>query len=51
MTDVRDWLGGYPYEDVTVEEVLRFARHKLHMNMVNLHAGSGFAEFLLEPKC
>ena len=36
-TDVTDWLGGYPYEFATVEEVLEFVRKNFHdFNLVNL---------------
>ena len=34
--DVRDWLGGYPYEDAKIEEVLQFARKKLNMDLINI---------------
>jgi len=50
MTDVRDWLGGYPYEDVTVAQMVQFAHRELNMNMINLSGESGLAEFLLERR-
>jgi 2-polyprenyl-6-hydroxyphenyl methylase/3-demethylubiquinone-9 3-methyltransferase len=46
MTDVRDWLGGYPYEHARVEEVLRFGRQKLGMELVNLKTGEACTEYL-----
>jgi 2-polyprenyl-6-hydroxyphenyl methylase/3-demethylubiquinone-9 3-methyltransferase len=41
-TDATDWLGGYPYEFATVEEVFRFVRSKRpDFNLVNLKVTSG----------
>jgi len=37
-TDVRDWLGGYPYEFASVHEMFRFCTRELAMEMVNLNA-------------
>jgi SAM-dependent methyltransferase len=36
MTDVRDWLGGYPFEHASIEEVLRFGRKSLGLELVNI---------------
>lgn len=37
QTDVSDWLGGYPYEAATVEEVFRYMQtHFPHFRLVNL---------------
>ncbi len=46
LHDVRDWLGGYPYEDATIEEVLRFAREHLGMEWLNLRTGEACIEYL-----
>jgi SAM-dependent methyltransferase len=46
MTDVRDWLGGYPYEDAAIPEVMAFCRKKLGLELINLNPGPGFAEYL-----
>ena len=46
LPDVRDWLGGYPYEDATVPEVLRFCNGELGLNMTNINPGTGLAEYL-----
>ncbi|MCW5977379.1 MAG: class I SAM-dependent methyltransferase [Bryobacteraceae bacterium] len=46
LPDVRDWLGGYPYEDATIPEVLRFCNRELGLNLVNINPGSGLAEYL-----
>lgn len=44
--DVRDWLGGYPYEFARVEEVLKFARHELGLEWKNLRTGEACTEYL-----
>ena len=46
MTDVRDWLGGYPYEHAAIEDVLRFARKTLRFELVNLATGQAVIEYL-----
>lgn len=46
MTDVRDWLGGLPYEDATPQEVLRFGRNKLGMELINIATGEACSEYL-----
>jgi len=41
-TDATDWLGGYPYEFATVEEVFRFVRGKRReFDLLNLKVTSG----------
>jgi 2-polyprenyl-3-methyl-5-hydroxy-6-metoxy-1,4-benzoquinol methylase len=41
-TDATDWLGGYPYEFATVEEVFRFVKKRFpEFNLVNLRVTSG----------
>jgi len=41
-TDATDWLGGYPYEFATVEEVFSFVREaRSDFNLVNLKVTSG----------
>ncbi len=41
-TDITDWLGGYPYEFATVEEVFKFMKVKFpNFNLVNLKAKNG----------
>jgi 2-polyprenyl-3-methyl-5-hydroxy-6-metoxy-1,4-benzoquinol methylase len=37
-TDVRDWLGGYPYEFASANELFRFCSRQLDMELVNLRA-------------
>jgi SAM-dependent methyltransferase len=50
ITDLRDWLGGYPYEDAAVEEVVGFARNELAMKPVKVvERGPGMcSEYLFE---
>jgi SAM-dependent methyltransferase len=47
-TDVRDWLGGYPYEFASADEIFRFCTRDLGMEMVNLRVTNtlGTNEFL-----
>jgi 2-polyprenyl-3-methyl-5-hydroxy-6-metoxy-1,4-benzoquinol methylase len=41
-TDATDWLGGYPYEFATVEEVFKFIKGKFpDFNLVNIKTTSG----------
>lgn len=47
MVDVRDWLGGYPYEDARIEEVLLFSRARLGLEVVNLKTGEACTEYIL----
>jgi SAM-dependent methyltransferase len=49
MVGVRDWLGGHPYEDATVAEVLKFCRD-LGLEMANIRANACFAEYLFAPR-
>jgi SAM-dependent methyltransferase len=51
-TDVRDWLGGYPYEFASVHEMFRFCTRELGMEMVNLNATNttGTNDFLFRRR-
>ncbi len=41
-TDATDWLGGYPYEFATVEEIFKFVKGKFpHFNLENVKVTSG----------
>jgi|SRR5579859_1209864 len=45
MTDIRDWLGGWPYEDATVEAVLAFfATHGFRA--IRVRTGEANTEYL-----
>jgi SAM-dependent methyltransferase len=46
MTDIRDWLGGWPMEFCYDEDVKRFVRDKLGMEFVKIAAGEANTEFL-----
>lgn len=48
MTDVRDWLGGYPYEHASIKETVQFCREELGLSLRNITPTGGFAEYLLE---
>ena len=50
MTDIRDWLGGYPYEHATIEEVVRFARKTLSLELLNLATGQAVIEYLFAKR-
>ncbi len=47
LTDVRDWLGGYPYEEASIPEVLRFCRKQLNCRIINLAQRDSMGEYLL----
>ena len=49
-TDVKDWLGGYPYEYAKIEEVLRFCRKKLGLVLINLSTGEENTEYLFRRR-
>ena len=46
LTDLRDWLGGWPYEDAKIEDVLRFCRNKLNLELINISTGEANTEYL-----
>jgi len=46
MTDVRDWLGGYPMDFAGLRETRDFCRAELGLDLVNVKAGQGCTEFL-----
>lgn len=46
MTDVRDWLGGYPFEHARIEEVLRFCHGRFGLELVNIATGEANTEYL-----
>jgi SAM-dependent methyltransferase len=51
-TDVRDWLGGYPYEFADAGEVFRFCRDECHMELENLRSTNttGTNQFLFRKR-
>jgi SAM-dependent methyltransferase len=46
LTDVKDWLGGYPYEFAKVEEVYKFCRDRHGLELLNLATGEANTEYL-----
>lgn len=46
IADVRDWLGGYPYEDAKIKQVIRFARRTLQLELINIGTGEANTEYL-----
>lgn len=46
-TDVRDWLGGWPYEPATAEEVTGFCERTLGLSTVKVANGEANIEYLL----
>ncbi len=49
--DVKDWLGGYPYEFASVSEVINyFGQKNILCKKINPKDGIGCNEFLLEKK-
>ncbi len=52
LTDIRDWLGGYPYEFASPDEVIKFCTGELKLTLQNEKPIRGFAnnEFLFRKK-
>jgi SAM-dependent methyltransferase len=50
MTDVRDWLGGWPYEDAKIEEVLHFCRTRINLELVNIRTGEANTEYVFRRR-
>jgi len=46
IADLRDWLGGYPYEDAKIEEVLEFGRKRLGLELTKIATGEACTEYL-----
>lgn len=46
-TDIRDWLGGWPYEPSTPEEVTAFATGELGLRVLKVKTGEANVEYLL----
>jgi SAM-dependent methyltransferase len=49
-TDVRDWLGGWPYEPATIEEVTYFCEKELGLEKVRIKTGEANIEYLFKRK-
>lgn len=50
--DVSDWLGGYPYEAATPEEILDFVRNRFGFELIKqkINCGMGISEFLFKDQ-
>jgi 2-polyprenyl-6-hydroxyphenyl methylase/3-demethylubiquinone-9 3-methyltransferase len=50
--DVRDWLGGFPYEFATAGEIFGFVHERLGMELIHLNTVEGNAcnEFLFQRR-
>lgn len=48
MTDVRDWLGGWPYEPASPEEITDFCIHTLGFRMQKIRTGEANVEYLFQ---
>lgn len=46
FTDVKDWLGGYPFEHAKIEDVFNFCKRKLGLDLVNIKTGEANTEYL-----
>lgn len=50
LTDIRDWLGGWPMEFSRDEDVLSFADEELDMDLVRIAAGEANTEYLFRKR-
>lgn len=50
--DVSDWLGGYPYEAATPEEILDFGRNRFGFELIKqkINCALGISEFVFKAK-
>jgi len=49
-TDVKDWLGGWPYEPATQEEVCNFCEGTLGLERIKVKTGEANIEYLFKNK-
>ncbi|HLC15933.1 MAG TPA: class I SAM-dependent methyltransferase [Thermodesulfovibrionia bacterium] len=49
-TDVKDWLGGWPYEPATQQEVCRFCEDVLKLERIKVKAGEANIEYLFKKR-
>ena len=49
LTDVRDWLGGWPMEFSSADEVTELCERELGLELVKIRMGEGNTEFLFVP--
>jgi hypothetical protein len=48
FTDVKDWVGGWPMEFSSVQEVKDFARDQLALELINISTGEANTEYLFK---
>ena len=48
FNDIKDWLGGYPYEFARPEEIIFFCKDKLGLELINLKTGEANTEYLFK---
>jgi SAM-dependent methyltransferase len=48
MTDVRDWLGGWPFEPATETEICNFCQSKLGLRQLRIKSGEANIEYLFQ---
>lgn len=49
-TDIKDWLGGYPFEHAKIEEVFHFCRKQLGLELINIKTGEANTEYLFKKQ-
>lgn len=49
-TDVKDWLGGWPYEPATLQEVCSFCEEELGLESIQIKTGAENIEYLYRRK-
>ncbi len=49
-TDVKDWLGGWPYEPATRDEICSFCENELGLEPINIKTGEANIEYLFKRK-
>ena len=50
LTDLRDWLGGWPMEFAGLVETKDFCEKKLELEVLNVNAGEGNTEYLVRRR-
>lgn len=49
ITDIRDWLGGWPMEFCYDEDVISLMKDELNFKLVKIKTGEGNTKFLFTP--
>ncbi|MFB5620324.1 MAG: hypothetical protein ACE5RC_04245, partial [Nitrosopumilus sp.] len=48
ISDIRDWVGGWPMEFAYDKDVIQFAKNELNMELVKISTGEANSEFLFK---